>query len=500
MSSWLGAPAATRVTLALMAAMVLSSCGGGGSSPRPPVADLPPPPPGVTRVTGTERLAWDQDGDLTGLTFRGYVNGNPVDLGSGACDFVNGSVVCTAPLPPLADGTHTISVTAVTPAGSETERSGPITVQKVSSRSVVSAATLPDAGASADGLRMEVVVTAADGHAFGADVIARGLKSPVQLASIPDGRLLIAEADGRVRVLRPGQSDREEVAFDAGALMNPPPLGPPGLAVHPDFARSRLVYFSFLAQDPSGQRRLRIVRLREVSNTLGEPATIFEAPVEPSSQAAPVNGRPSSASDPFVLDGPRLAFGPDKLLYALLPPGAEFSAEPSASQPVSSMLRLRDDGRAPDVRPLAGVTAHPLGFAWHPSTAALWGIMPTSEAEGVVQTLPNAAGFDLQTAPLTLHLTNGVARVSGEFSFRQAGALDLARAVVQGVSLESVGVVRLAVPVLIGDLLLGVSGEVLDVIADGAHVYLATVDASAKSGASGTNALATIVRLTPSAR
>ena len=60
-------------------------------------------------------------------------------------------------------------------------------------------------------------LTAADGHTFGADVVARALKAPVQLASAPDGRLLIAEADGRVRVLRPGSSDREEVAFDARA-------------------------------------------------------------------------------------------------------------------------------------------------------------------------------------------------------------------------------------------------------------------------------------------
>jgi hypothetical protein len=496
MSVRLGAPAATRVALALTAAMVLSSCGGGGSSPRPPVAD-PAPPPGVTRVTGTERLAWDQEGDLTGLTFRAYVNESPVGLGTGACDFVNGSVVCTAPLPPLADGTYTISVVAVSADGVETERSGPITVQKVSSRSVVSVLTLPDAGVSTDGLRMEAVVTAADGHTFGADVVARGLKAPVQLASAPDGRLLIAEADGRVRVLRPGSSDREEVAFDARALMSPPPLGPPGLALHPDFARSRLAYVSFLAQEPSGQRRLRIVRLREVSNTLGEAATIFEAPVERSSQAAPVDAGRSGASDPFVLNGPRLAFGPDRLLYALLPPGTEFSAEPSASQPVSAMLRLRDDGRAPDSGPLSGVTAHPLGFAWHPDTAALWGIVPTSEEEGVVQTLPHAAGFNLQTAPLALRMTNGVARVSGEFTFRQAGAMDLARAMTQTVSLESVGIVRLAIPVLIGDLLPGVSGQVLDVIGNGGHAYLATAD---PSGFPGGDYSATVIRLTPQAR
>jgi hypothetical protein len=452
-------------------------------------------------VTGTERLAWDQEGELAALTFRAYVNENPVPLGAGACSFVNGVVVCTAPLPPLTDGTHTIAVTAVSGiTGEEGPRSEPIRVQKVSPRSVVSASTLPDARLSTYGLRTEAVVTAADGRTFGADVVARALEAPVQLAAAPDGRLLIAEADGRVRVLHPDRPDRQEVAFDARALMDPPPLGPPGLALHPDFARSRLVYVSFLAQESSGHRRLRIVRLREVANTLGEPATIFETPVGPSSQMAAVEGRPSTASDPFLLDGPRLAFGPDRLLYVLLPPGTEFTAEPSASQPVSSMLRLRDDGRVPDIGPLSGVTAHPLGFAWHPATAALWGIVPTAQGESVVQTLPHAPGFDLQTAPLALRVTNGVARVAGEPTLRQAGAMDLARAMAQAVSLESVGVVRLAIPVLLGDLLPGVSGQVLDAIGDGERVYLATADPSAADRVRGGDHSATVVRLTPHSR
>ena len=92
------------------------------------------------------------------------------------------------------------------------------------------------------------------------------------------GRLLIADADARVRVLYPGEPRSEELALDARALMEPPPVGAVGLAAHPDFARNRLVYVAFVSVERS-DTRLRVVRLRGIANTLGEPATIFEATV-----------------------------------------------------------------------------------------------------------------------------------------------------------------------------------------------------------------------------
>ncbi len=57
------------------------------------------------------------------------------------------------------------------------------------------------------------------------------------------------------------------------------PVDPMGLASHPDFAQNRFVYLSLLEHPRADERRLRVLRLREVGDTLGEPATLFDAPV-----------------------------------------------------------------------------------------------------------------------------------------------------------------------------------------------------------------------------
>ena len=229
---------------------------------------------------------------------------------------------CSAPLPPLTNGVHTIALAAVSASGLEGERSGSITVQKVAARSVVGAASFPDARASSGEAHLEATVTTPDGLAFAVDVVARALKAPLQLAPTPDGRLLVAEADGRVRVIRPGEADRGEAALDARALLEPSPVGPPGLALHPDFARNHFVYLSFLARDGAERTLLRIVRLREVGDALGEPATFFEAPVAVAPEVSRIaaDGETPGTAASLADAGPRLAFGPDGLLYALLPP------------------------------------------------------------------------------------------------------------------------------------------------------------------------------------
>ena len=209
-----------------------------------------------------------------------------------------------------------------------------------------------------------------------------GVHAPAQLAWLPDGRLLVAEANGLVRVVRPGELDRDEPALDAPALLEPSPIGPLGLASHPDFPRNRFVYVSFLAREQPDRTLLRIVRLREVGDTLGEPASLFEAPVT-IDKAMP----PEQRDGVWARGGPQMAFGPDGLLYVALPLGVEFDNEPAASTPQASMLRLSDDGRVPAAGPLSGVSAHPLGFTWHPSTNELWALFPGRNGEAVLRSI-----------------------------------------------------------------------------------------------------------------
>lgn len=485
-----GARATVGVALGAAAVIVLSSCGGSSPSPpRDPSTGTPPQTPtvpGATVVSGTERLAWTQSGDVSNLRFRAYVDGAAVALETVRCDGAP-DAECSAPLPPLTTGVHAIALVAVSSAGVESQRSEAITVQKVAARSVISAASFPDARASSTGTRLESTVSVSGGATFAADVVARALASPLQLASAPDGRLLVAGADGLVRVVRPGEPERDAIALDATALLAPPPAGPLGLALHPDFAQNHFVYVSFLAEDVPGRMVLRIVRLREAGDALGEPATIFEAPVTRSIAATRTGdvGRADATVD-GPEDGPRLAFGPDGLLYALLPPGREFDHEPAASRPHASMLRLQDDGRTPQAGALSGITAHPLGFTWHPATGVLWMIFPGEDGAAAVRPVTGGGDSGTDEPGLSvLRMTEGRVFSSGALTLdaRPASVVGWSGVLAPGLDYNVAGVARLVVPILAEGLLTGISGRIADVVAAGGGTwYLATSGTGATSG------------------
>lgn len=125
-----------HLAAASIALVALSSCGGGSRPSPAPAAPVPStPPPGSTPVNGSERIAWDQDGDVAGLRFRGYLDGNPIELEQATCNA--GAGECCSPLPSMTDGTHTFAIAAVSPTGEEGPRSELLILQKVSARGVV---------------------------------------------------------------------------------------------------------------------------------------------------------------------------------------------------------------------------------------------------------------------------------------------------------------------------------------------------------------------------
>jgi hypothetical protein len=407
-------------------------------------------------VTGSERIAWNQSGDVAGLRFLAYVDGNQVALDQATCNA--SAAECSSPLPAMTDGMHTLAIAAVSRTGDEGSRSAPLTIQKVSARSVINASFAPDAAGSTTAWAAGTL-TVASGRTFAVEVVGRSLKSPVQMDATGDGRLLVAEADGRVRVVHLAGGDRPEPAFESRGLVRPEPIGPLGLALHPDFASNRFAYVSFLADDGPNRLILRLVRMREAGDTLGEPATLFEAPLAAAADVPP--------------RAPRMAFGPDRLLYVLLPPGVEFDDERVAGRPHTSMALLDEDGRVAAAGPASGVSSHPLGFGWHALTATLWGIVP--QVEGNAAILPLTEGgvsgaFAWRNAP---RLAVDASRSDGALVVRQDATADWPRQFAQAFDPASVGTIRLATPILVNGLIDGIAGQVVDVISAGGALYVA---------------------------
>ena len=203
------------------------------------------------------------------------------------------------------------------------------------------------------------VFTAVDGTRFQAETAVTGLAAPTGLGFAPDGRLFVAERPGRVRVVQDGRL-APEPALTLGTTLVPEETLLLGLTLDPEFDRNHFVYLLQARSGPGASRVGRIVRYREVENTLGEAVVLLD-------------DVPLSALD----GGGALRFGPDGLLYvALGDAGAGDAAQDLASYR-GKVLRLRPDGMTPRDNPLASPVyslghRDPRGLAWHPLTGALW--------------------------------------------------------------------------------------------------------------------------------
>ncbi|MBL8416592.1 MAG: PQQ-dependent sugar dehydrogenase, partial [Dechloromonas sp.] len=87
---------------------------------------------------------------------------------------------------------------------------------------------------------------------FRVQTVTEGLEFPWGLAFLPDGRMLVSERPGRLRlVAADGRLDPKPIeglppsaAIGQGGLLD--------VALHPNFARNTLVYLSYAAEGPGG--------------------------------------------------------------------------------------------------------------------------------------------------------------------------------------------------------------------------------------------------------
>ena len=110
------------------------------------------------------------------------------------------------------------------------------------------------------------------------ETVAEGLVHPWALASLPDGRLLVTERPGRLRVLTPAAGGGH--ALRAAPVAGLPPIfvrGQSGLfdvLVDPGFADNGFIYLSFAHGTPAANH-LRVVRARFDGTRLHDVKDIF---------------------------------------------------------------------------------------------------------------------------------------------------------------------------------------------------------------------------------
>ena len=323
----------------------LAWCGACGDPSPPPT---PEPNPGTGEmITGRERLGWTQRAmdaaELATFDYAIYVDGSRRALAGDTCTPSGAAFACSAPLPPLTAGSHALALAAVTVVNGTTIESPRSASLQVTVTAAASAAAA-EAGAAE-------VLEMPDGLRLRTSVLRRHLDDPVDLAVVPDGTLLLAERSGAI------------VSITAGGA-NEAIEGPPrrdfealeSIAIHPEFARTRLVFAVYRTAES-----FPVVRLREAGGRLGEAAIVREI-------------RATTAQASAVA-----RFGPDRRLYVAVGAGTDPSESQNPASPLGKILRLNEDGSSPRDNPEGGLvfsSGHrdPRGPVWDARTLRMWAV------------------------------------------------------------------------------------------------------------------------------
>jgi glucose/arabinose dehydrogenase len=195
-------------------------------------------------------------------------------------------------------------------------------------------------------------------------LVASGLQVPWAMDLAPDGRLFVTERAGRVRIVQlgPGGGLRADPwATLPASTITDGEKGLLGIALDPEFARTRFVFLYYSYVLSNGATRNKVVRMRDAEGRGVEETVVLD-------------GIPGNANH----DGGRVKFGPDGKLYVTTGDAENGANAQNASALAGKILRLNKDGSIPSDNPTAGSLVWSLGhrnvqgIAWHPDTGAIY--------------------------------------------------------------------------------------------------------------------------------
>lgn len=206
-------------------------------------------------------------------------------------------------------------------------------------------------------------------HAFKIETVADGLDTPWGLDFLPDGRLLVTERPGRLRIVGKDGALTEVRGLPPvwvrqdGGLMD--------VALHPQYEANGWIYLAFSEPGAAAEASTtRIIRARIRDAQLVDQQDLFKAPAEL-----------------FWVDnthyGARFAFDRQGYLYYSIGDRGRLDTPQDLASPYGKLHRVHDDGRAPADNPFADRPGavktiwsyghrNQQGLAFHPETGALW--------------------------------------------------------------------------------------------------------------------------------
>ena len=231
-------------------------------------------------------------------------------------------------------------------------------------------------------------------QAFRVELVTDGLMTPWALAFLADGRMLVTERDGRLRIVDHGKLSepvkglpKAHVQQDGGYL---------DVEVHPDYARNRWIYLAYsedqpgyiapppsAAPDPPAQGRggrggapqvpsMTVIVRGHVNdrNEWTDQQVIFRAPAELYTTAG-------------AHYGCRMIFDRQNHLFFSIGERGNMKNAQDLTTPLGKIHRINDDGSVPTDNPFVNMPGavptiwtyghrNPEGLAWDPVTGMLW--------------------------------------------------------------------------------------------------------------------------------
>lgn len=169
---------------------------------------------------------------------------------------------------------------------------------------------------------------------FRVDTLAVGLVNPWGMAFLPDGRILIAERPGRLRIYEQGQLHPEPIeglppiwAHGQGGLLD--------VVLHPDYPQNPWLYLAYAAP-AAGGGNTAIARARLEDHRLVDLQQIF-------------HGEPASSGGAHF--GCRIVFDQDHFLFFAIGDRGVMGNAQQLSNHNGKVMRIHDDGRIPADNP-----------------------------------------------------------------------------------------------------------------------------------------------------
>ncbi|MBM3177680.1 MAG: PQQ-dependent sugar dehydrogenase [Bacteroidetes bacterium] len=202
------------------------------------------------------------------------------------------------------------------------------------------------------------VLVESEKQKFGIDTISKEFFNPWGMTFLPDGRTLITERSGVIRVVQDGVLLKDSVK-GVPTVLNQGQGGLMDIQLHPDYATNGWIYFTYSKPGPDSTSATTLARAKINGLELTDVADIFSA-------------QPFFKSDYHF--GSRIAFDGKGHVFISSGERGEKPNSQNLGNHLGKILRLNDDGTVPSDNPFVTVAdAKPEIWSYgHRNPQGLW--------------------------------------------------------------------------------------------------------------------------------